>query len=140
MAKEGEKILAFHIPSMVPQQLLSSLNEPNPSGSEAGQFFNMDFWKRTSSDLGSTLLESVKTAGQEEAKKLGRSVEFELRASNPSGDVKQDIITFCRDNDISTLFVGAGTHCRGRIPSYLASSAPGFSVVIVRDHCRRQKD
>jgi len=138
MAADGEKIIAFHIPTMVPQQLLSSINEPNPSGSEAMQFFNVDFWKQTSKDLGTQLLTTVKQEGEDEIQKMGKKVELEIKTTVPSGNVKEEIIQFCRQHSINSLFIGPGVEGRGRMPEYLAQLAHGFSVVVVRDHCRRR--
>jgi len=138
MAPDGEKIIAFHVPSMVPQQLLSSLNEPNPSGSEASQFFNMDFWKQTSKDVGNMLTESIKKEAEDEAAKIGKKIELETMHTTPSGNVKEEMIQFCRLHSITNLFIGPGFEGRGRMPEYLASFAHGFSVTVVRDHCRRR--
>eukprot|EP00397_Hematodinium_sp_SG-2012_P058079 GEMP01073193.1.p1 GENE.GEMP01073193.1~~GEMP01073193.1.p1 ORF type:complete len:172 (+),score=31.60 GEMP01073193.1:59-574(+) len=139
MAHDDTVIIAFHVPTTIPQQLLSSISEPGIEAfAESGNLFNVDFWKRTSTEAGNQLLEGIKEAAEAEMKKLGKSVKMSLEITSASGNVKSEMISFCRQNSIDCLFMGPGGDCKGRLPEFLSQYAYGFSVCVVRDHCRRK--
>ncbi|CAE7026313.1 unnamed protein product [Symbiodinium natans] len=114
IAQPGDKIVALNIPKLVPEMMLSSMNDPGDATEETfAALANLP------SRAGTNMQAQVKEAAEEEMKKLGKEISVDYKVTQPSGDVKSGILAACKivlqqAEGASMLFLGPGVGGNGR--------------------------
>mmetsp|Transcript_116032 Transcript_116032/g.275709 ORF Transcript_116032/g.275709 Transcript_116032/m.275709 type:complete len:165 (+) Transcript_116032:55-549(+) len=129
LAQPGDKIVALNIPKLVPEMMLSSMNDPGDATEETfAALANLP------SRAGTNMQAQIKEAAEEEMQKLGKEISVDYKVTQPSGDVKAGILAACKAEGASMLFLGPGVGGNGSIPPFCVAQAKGLTVCIVRDH------
>eukprot|EP00437_Effrenium_voratum_P012087 CAMPEP_0181454324 /NCGR_PEP_ID=MMETSP1110-20121109/30179_1 /TAXON_ID=174948 /ORGANISM="Symbiodinium sp., Strain CCMP421" /LENGTH=159 /DNA_ID=CAMNT_0023578665 /DNA_START=61 /DNA_END=540 /DNA_ORIENTATION=- len=129
LAQPGDKIVALNIPKLVPEMMLSSMNDPGDATEETfAALANLP------SRAGANMQAQIKEAAEAEMKKLGKEIAIDYKVTQPSGDVKSGLLAACKAEGASMLFLGPGVGGNGSIPPFAVAHAKGLTVCIVRDH------
>eukprot|EP00931_Biecheleriopsis_adriatica_P119849 TRINITY_DN95025_c0_g1_i1.p1 TRINITY_DN95025_c0_g1~~TRINITY_DN95025_c0_g1_i1.p1 ORF type:complete len:165 (+),score=41.19 TRINITY_DN95025_c0_g1_i1:106-600(+) len=129
VAQPGDKIVALNIPKLVPEMMLSSMNDPGDATEETfAALANLP------SRAGENMQGQIKEAAEDEMKKLGKEISIDYKVTQPSGDVKTGLLAVCKAEGCSMLFLGPGVGGNGSIPPFAVTHAKGLTVCIVRDH------
>mmetsp|Transcript_104557 Transcript_104557/g.223469 ORF Transcript_104557/g.223469 Transcript_104557/m.223469 type:complete len:165 (+) Transcript_104557:112-606(+) len=129
VAQKDDKITALHIPKLVPEMMLSSMNDPGDVSEDTfAAFMNMP------SKAGATLQKQIKEVAEEQMQALGKEVHVSYELTPPSNDIKAGILDACKGKGADMLVLGPGIGGNGSIPPFVATKAKGLTVCIVRDH------
>mmetsp|Transcript_104210 Transcript_104210/g.293878 ORF Transcript_104210/g.293878 Transcript_104210/m.293878 type:complete len:165 (+) Transcript_104210:102-596(+) len=129
MAQPADKIVALHIPSIVPEMMLSSMSDPSDASDDAFAALS-----NLPTKAGLAMQEEIKDAANDQMKSLGKQVSIQYKVEAPTGDVKSSLLAVSKAEGANLLFIGPGLHGNGSIPAYLAQQAKGLTVCVVRDH------
>mmetsp|Transcript_111074 Transcript_111074/g.321002 ORF Transcript_111074/g.321002 Transcript_111074/m.321002 type:complete len:165 (-) Transcript_111074:26-520(-) len=130
-AQPGDKILALHMPRMVPEMLLSSMSDPGDASEDA-----LAALTNLPSRAGAACQQKVKEVAEAEMAALQKNVEVDYQVSAPASDLKNGLIAACRVEGANLLVMGPGLGGKGSLPPYMASHVNGLTVCVVRDHLR----
>mmetsp|Transcript_27937 Transcript_27937/g.65143 ORF Transcript_27937/g.65143 Transcript_27937/m.65143 type:complete len:165 (-) Transcript_27937:82-576(-) len=129
MAQKDSKVVALHIPKLVPEMMLSSMSDPGDASEETfAALANLP------SKAGESLQKQIKDVADSEMKAIGKEVPVIYKVAPASGDVKKGILAACRAEKANFLFVGPGIDGSGSIPPFAVQHAKGLTVCVVRDH------
>eukprot|EP00441_Pelagodinium_beii_P033298 CAMPEP_0197644966 /NCGR_PEP_ID=MMETSP1338-20131121/17774_1 /TAXON_ID=43686 ORGANISM="Pelagodinium beii, Strain RCC1491" /NCGR_SAMPLE_ID=MMETSP1338 /ASSEMBLY_ACC=CAM_ASM_000754 /LENGTH=153 /DNA_ID=CAMNT_0043218451 /DNA_START=121 /DNA_END=582 /DNA_ORIENTATION=- len=129
MAQPGDKIVALNIPKLVPEMMLSSMNDPGDATEETfAALANLP------SRAAENVQSQIKEAAEDAMKKEGKEISVEYKVTQPSGDVKTGILSACKAEGAELLLIGPGVGGNGSVPGFVVSHAKGLTVCIVRDH------
>eukprot|EP00448_Togula_jolla_P011633 CAMPEP_0170607968 /NCGR_PEP_ID=MMETSP0224-20130122/21337_1 /TAXON_ID=285029 /ORGANISM="Togula jolla, Strain CCCM 725" /LENGTH=163 /DNA_ID=CAMNT_0010933169 /DNA_START=74 /DNA_END=565 /DNA_ORIENTATION=+ len=128
MAQPGDKIIALHIPKLVPEMLLSSMSDPSEASEDTMEAFAKD-----PAQTGAGITSQAKAAAEEEMKALGKEVEMSYKVVDPVQDVKVGLLRAAAVEKPDFLWVGPGVGGHGSIPAFAATRAKGLTVCVVRD-------
>merc|ERR1719203_2213075 len=126
-AKPGDRIFSLHVPKVVPEMMLSSMNDPSDEDA-------LDMLTTRPSKAGEALQSEMRQEVEAALALGGKSVEVVYKTVPPSSDVKTLLLNYCRMEKAGTLFVGPGQDYNGTMPTFLATHAKGFTVCVVRDN------
>mmetsp|Transcript_18474 Transcript_18474/g.22743 ORF Transcript_18474/g.22743 Transcript_18474/m.22743 type:complete len:164 (+) Transcript_18474:59-550(+) len=129
LAQPGDKIVALNIPKLVPEIILSSMQDPGETTEET-----LAALASLPSRAGTNMQKQIKDAAEAEMQKLGKEISIDYKVAQPSGDVKVGILQACKAEGASMLFIGPGVGGNGSIPPFCTAHAKGLTVCIVRDH------
>merc|ERR1711879_234378 len=86
IAQPGDKVIALHVPKLVPEMLLSSMSDPSDASEETfAALANLP------TKAGQALQKEMKDAAAEEMKALSKDVDIQYEVSQPSSDVKANL-------------------------------------------------
>merc|ERR1712127_11186 len=128
-AHPGDKIIALHIPTILPEMMLSSMNDPGET--------SLDTFSALAGlpeKAGEAVQNEMKEAAEKELKSTGKDVELEFRVSAPASDLKTRLLSVCKTEKASMLLIGPGAASTGSLPPFLAAHAKGLTLCVVRDH------
>eukprot|EP00933_Yihiella_yeosuensis_P045793 TRINITY_DN41206_c0_g1_i1.p1 TRINITY_DN41206_c0_g1~~TRINITY_DN41206_c0_g1_i1.p1 ORF type:complete len:164 (-),score=42.04 TRINITY_DN41206_c0_g1_i1:426-917(-) len=129
LATPDDQIVALNIPKLVPEMMLSSMNDPGDSAEDTfAALANLP------SRAGESMIEKIKEAAEHELKSQGKELKIDYKVTAPSGDVKTGILQACKAEGASMLFLGPGVGGNGSLPPFAVQHAKGLTVCIVRDH------
>mmetsp|Transcript_16618 Transcript_16618/g.36522 ORF Transcript_16618/g.36522 Transcript_16618/m.36522 type:complete len:165 (+) Transcript_16618:114-608(+) len=129
LAKPGDKITALHIPTIVPEMMLSSMSDPGDASEDT--FLAL---ANLPSKAGATVQQNIKVAASEAMREMGKDVDITYTVTPPAGDVKSSLLHSCKEHGAGLLVLGSGPSGNGSVPVFAAGKAKGVSVLIVRDH------
>jgi len=129
LAEPDDKIIALHIPTIVPEMMLSSMSDPGDASEDTfAALANLP------SRAGASVQEQIKAAASKAMSELGKDVKISYTVAAPSYDIKTSLLAACKAEKASLLFVGCGAGGNGSFPSFAVGKAKGMSVFVVRDH------
>mmetsp|Transcript_56347 Transcript_56347/g.113050 ORF Transcript_56347/g.113050 Transcript_56347/m.113050 type:complete len:165 (+) Transcript_56347:89-583(+) len=129
MAQKDTKVVALHIPMLVPEMMLSSMSDPSDVSEDA-----FSALANAPAKAGESMQKQVKEAAESKMKAMGKDVDITYKVYPPSSDVKAGIVAACRAEKASFLVVGPGVGGNGSVPPFVVQQAKGFTVCVVRDH------
>eukprot|EP00418_Pyrodinium_bahamense_P064931 CAMPEP_0179083666 /NCGR_PEP_ID=MMETSP0796-20121207/37794_1 /TAXON_ID=73915 /ORGANISM="Pyrodinium bahamense, Strain pbaha01" /LENGTH=153 /DNA_ID=CAMNT_0020781077 /DNA_START=115 /DNA_END=576 /DNA_ORIENTATION=+ len=129
MAQKDTKVIALHIPILVPEMMLSSISDPSDASEETFAAL-----AHLPSKAGENLQKQIKEVAEDRMKSIGKEVPISYKVSPPTGDVKAGILAACRAEKADFLVVGPGVGGNGSIPPFVVQQAKGLTVCVVRDH------
>merc|ERR1712080_271212 len=128
MAQPGDKIIALHVPRLVPEMLLSSMSDPGDADEET-----LDLLCSLPSKAGENLQKQIKDVADEEKKTHGKDVDISYQVSQAAVDMKTAVLDACTAAEANMLVLGPGVRGNGSFPVFAVQNAKGFSVCVVRD-------
>uniref|UniRef100_A0A6T9PUS9 UspA domain-containing protein n=1 Tax=Alexandrium catenella TaxID=2925 RepID=A0A6T9PUS9_ALECA len=129
LAQPDTKIVALHIPKLVPEMMLSSMSDPSDVSEDA--FASL---ASLPSKAGDNLMKSIKEVAEERMKSIGKEVAVDYRVAAPASDVKTAVLNEAAQEKANYLVVGPGYHGNGSLPPFAVQKAKGMTICIVRDH------
>lgn len=127
-AQLGEKISAIHVPRMVSEMLLSSINDPSDASEDA-----LAALLNSPTKAGASAQQKMREAADAEMKRLSEDVDIEYTVGAPTGDVRTALLAACRVEGANLLVIGPGLAGKGSITPFVAGHADGLTVCILRD-------
>eukprot|EP00927_Polykrikos_kofoidii_P010138 TRINITY_DN1428_c0_g1_i2.p1 TRINITY_DN1428_c0_g1~~TRINITY_DN1428_c0_g1_i2.p1 ORF type:complete len:166 (+),score=39.32 TRINITY_DN1428_c0_g1_i2:90-587(+) len=128
LARPGDKIVAVHVPKLVPEMLLSSMNDPSDACEDT-----IAALKNLPTAAGAGMEKMVMGTADDEMKGLGTKIDIEYKVQKPSSDVKSGLLSACRSEGADFLVIGPGIGGNGSIPPFVTARAKGFTICVVRD-------
>mmetsp|Transcript_51479 Transcript_51479/g.103442 ORF Transcript_51479/g.103442 Transcript_51479/m.103442 type:complete len:165 (-) Transcript_51479:78-572(-) len=129
LAQPDTKVIALHIPKLVPEMMLSSMSDPSDVSEDA--FASL---ASLPSKAGDNLMKKMQEVAEERMKTDGKHVAVDYRVAAPSSDVKTAVLHMAAQEKANFLVVGPGYHGNGSLPPFAVQKANGMTLCIVRDH------
>mmetsp|Transcript_58289 Transcript_58289/g.181065 ORF Transcript_58289/g.181065 Transcript_58289/m.181065 type:complete len:165 (+) Transcript_58289:95-589(+) len=128
LAQQGTKVIALHIPKLVPEMMLSSMSDPTDVSEDA--FLSL---ANLPAKAGDTLMKELREVAGSRMKAVGKEVDIDYRVAQPASDVKSGIMAACAAEKADFLVMGPGYKGNGSLPAFAVQHAKGMTLCIVRD-------
>merc|ERR1712048_1266845 len=118
LAQPGDKVIALHVPKLVPEMMLTSMSDHTD--------YSDDMFAALSNlptKAGENLLNEMKIAAAEQMKALSKDVDITYQVSQPSSDIKTRLLASCTVESANMLVIGAGIAGNGSVPPFVVSKA-----------------
>uniref|UniRef100_A0A7S4QDZ3 UspA domain-containing protein n=1 Tax=Alexandrium monilatum TaxID=311494 RepID=A0A7S4QDZ3_9DINO len=129
MAQKGTKVIALHVPKLVPEMMLSSMSDPSDVSEDA--FASL---ASLPSKAGDNLMKQVREVAEGQMKTSGKEVEISYRVAAPAGDIKAAVLACCVAEKANFLVIGPGYRGNGGLPLFAVQRAKGMTLCVVRDN------
>jgi len=130
-AQPGDQISAIHVPTLMPEMMLSSMSDPGDASEDA-----LLALSNMPTKAGAAMMDKMRQVADAEMKLTGKTVPIDFKVSAPTSLVKSGLLAACRYEGANVLIIGAGVGGKGSIPPFVAQNADGVTVCIVRDHIK----
>merc|ERR1719343_1272590 len=92
LAQSGDEISAVHVPSVMPEMMLSSMSDPSDASDDT-------FMQLASlpTKAGEGAQSEMKADAERELAASGKAVDLEFKVASSATDVKNGLLTACRD-------------------------------------------
>jgi len=135
LAAKGDTIKAVHIPSVLPQILLTSMSDPGDVNPENTNLFSPDHWEKSSNRAAASALDHLKAEVQDTL--TAKDLKFETTVQKWATDAKAGLLKFMREESPDYIVLGPGATYNGSMPAFMARFGFRTTVIIVKDHCKR---
>merc|ERR1719343_1489904 len=108
--------------------MLSSMSDPSDLAEDTFAALS-----NLPSKAGAAAIDQIKDAANVELASSKKELDIEYKVSAPTSDVKTGLLHACKAEGASWLFIGPGAGANGTMPPFVASTAKGINVAVVRD-------
>mmetsp|Transcript_142847 Transcript_142847/g.444237 ORF Transcript_142847/g.444237 Transcript_142847/m.444237 type:complete len:165 (+) Transcript_142847:82-576(+) len=128
LAQKDTKVIALHIPKLVPEMMLSSMSDPTDVSEDA--FASL---ASLPSKAGDNLMRQLRDVAQGRMQAAGKEVDIDYRVAAPASDIKSAVLATCAAEKADYLVIGPGYRGNGSLPSFAVQHAKGMTLCVVRD-------